>query len=300
MTDETLQIKEDSIFGEVPPEFDALDEKEEAEEEIQTLDDFGQKLPIGYEDARGETHREFELREWDFELEEELGKVAENEPDMPMGQYLSEVVGSSISRLGGIDVTKLKRSERRLLLYRMYYADVLYLYVHIRINALGPEIRFERFPCQKFRCPQKIDYVGDLRTIEVVSLDEPPRKVVELDDGLFYGGEYRKRVVVGGLRWAWMEATDAGFLQNSAKFKQRTLEYGVVGVEGVKEGTPIVIDRENLRRTRPREINKIVAAVNDSNAGPLMILEGACPRCETEFALPIDWRYESFFGISSP
>lgn len=291
----------DPRLPEIPEAFRALDgedvvyDSEPEGEKLPTLEGFGKKLPIGFEDARGQTHRDFELVPWDFALEEELGEVVEKHPEMSMGQYISEVVGRGLARLGGIDVTKLKRSERRLLVYRMFFADVLALYVWIRIGALGRELRLGEFDCRG--CGKAIDYVGDLLSLEVKEVARDAVEEVEVE--FEYGGKRRRSISVGPLRWAFMEVDDPSVLSNPAKMKLHTIANSVAGVEGVEPGVPVVVTRDVLRTMKPRDINRVVAAVDRVSGGVVMQVEGVCPRCKRGFAEGVDWSYEDFFGRSS-
>lgn len=292
------EVESDPRLPKIPASFKALDEDfEESSEELPTLSDVGKVLPIGYVDSKNVTHKTFELIHWDFEVEEALGEIIEKEPEMPIGQYLSEVIGHGLSKLGTIDVTKLKRSERRLLVHNMFYSDALYIYIWIRIGALGKSLKLDPFPCGK--CKTKIDYVGDLTTLEVKSLDKPPKLEVELEHGLEYGGQRRKKVVLGGLKWSFMETEDSGILINPAKMKLHTIKSGIISVEGMPEGVPVVITREVLKSMTMNEINKLVHEIDSANGGAVMEIAGSCPKCKSKFSSAVDWSYESFFGRSS-
>lgn len=270
----------------------------DAEEGVRypTLDEVGKVLPIGYADSRGGLHKDFETRTWDYELEELLGEVMEHNPEMPMGQYISEVVCAAVARIGTIDFDKLKRSARRLLIHSMYYADVLWMYIHVRVAAYGKELRLDKFKCEK--CKKPIDFVGDLGSLEVKVLKDPPSRVMELEHGLEYAGKRRNSIRLGGLRWAFMETEDGSILMNPAKFKLATLQHAVTWVEGLPEGMPVVIERETLRSMTMKEINGLVAAIDEINGGAVMQISGTHD-CGHPFSRPIDWSYGDFFGRSS-
>ena len=286
-------------IGTILPEFTSLDgEEKPKDEKFPTIIEFGKRLPIGYTDAQGDKHVDFELVSWGWEIEEELGKLIEEEPNMSIGQYMSEIVSRGLQRIGSIDFTKLKRSERRMIIHQMYYADVLYCYVFIRLEGLGYQIRIKDLECPN--CENKVkDYTGDLRTIEVKALDEIPRKVVELEHGIEYAQGRRKRITIGALKWAFMESDDPGVLVNPAKFRKQTIQHGIVSIEGAPAGAPIVITDKHLRSMKPVEINRIISQMSDLNGGPIMEIEGKCPKCKKSFAEVVDWRYSSFFGPSS-
>lgn len=299
-------IKPDAIFdpkiGELPAELAALD-AEELASQLPTISEVGKVLPLGYRDAAGGAHRTFDLCEWNWEVEEALGELAEKNQDMSMGTYISEVIGVGLRVLGDIDFTRLKRGQRRLVVSNLYQADALYIYVWIRIAGLGANIRFDPFKCGK--CKKQIDFVGDLRTLEVKvhkgadGKDGTPSAVVNLDSAFEYGKVDVKQLTVGPLKWAFMETDDVATLTNPAKFRLAVLRHGVIGVTGVDNDAPVVLTREHARQIGPAGINRIVAAVDELGGGVVMECAGRCIPCGNEFRQVIDWTHDNFFGRSS-
>jgi hypothetical protein len=292
----------DPRFGLIPAELAALDDADAPdEEELPTLQEVGRVLPIGYYDASGKLHREFEIVDWDWEVEEALGELAEKESEMTMGVYVSEVIGTALKGLGELLFERLKRSQRRLVVSRLFYSDAIYIYVHARIAALGPHVRFERFKCE--RCRKPTDFVGDLRTLEVKTYPEGkvPRRVVPLDHPFRYATKDVSKVVVGPLKWAFMETGDVTTLTNPAKFRLATLQHGVIGLEGagLDEGVPVRITREHAKEIGPAGINRLVRAIDELGGGAVMECAGRCVACGHEFRRAIDWTYDNFFGRSS-
>lgn len=288
----------DARLPEVPPELAALDGGEEAEP-LPTLDVVGRRLPIGFRDQTGALHRDFELAEWTYALEEQLGELSAANQDMPMNVYVSEVIGHGVTRLGSIDVSKMRRSERRLLVRNLYFSDALYMYIWIRIGALGPEVRLNTFRCGA--CGKPINkFSGDLRTLEVLVLgDEVPSRTVALEQGVTYAGKRLTEFTVGPMRWAFMETDDPNILANPAKFKLATIQQGVTGLKGAPEG-PVYLTAEHLRTMTPREINALVREIDRCGGGPVMEIRDKCPSCGRTFREAINWSYGSFFAPSSP
>jgi len=289
----------DPILGEIPPDLLKLDAEEDAEdaEKLPTLAEVGRVLPIGFEDQNGERHRDFELVEWNWDLEEALGELAENESEMLLNQYVSELIGHGVKRIGSVDFSKLKRSQRRTLVRNLYFADALYLYVWIRIAALGHGLKFEPFKHCRGKYIER--YVGDLRTLEVRTFDEGvPTREVKLEHGVQYAGKRLTDFTVGPIRWAFMETDDPGQLTNQAKYKKAVLRQGVVGLKGAPEG-PVYLTREHLRSMKPREIDRLVDEIDQSNGGLVMEVRDRCPHCKKEFRHPINWRHDAFFAPSS-
>jgi hypothetical protein len=285
-----------ALLGEVPPELAALDGASE-EERLPTLTAVGKRLPIGFADKVGGFHREFELAPWTWEVEEELGELLVQNPEMLVNEYVSEVLGRGLARLGTIEIPKLSRGERRLLVRSMYLPDVLYAYVWLRIEALGPSLKMEPFRCP--HCARKIEgFAGDLRTLEVKVLDAVPRRKVTLEHGVEYGGKRLTTFELAPLRWAFMEDATPETLNNRAALKRLTLAQAVVGLEGAPEG-PVLLTRDHLRTMLPREVDQLVTEVDQLGGGPVMELQGKCPACRRPFRREIDWRYGHFFAASS-
>lgn len=289
----------DPRFGEVPPELAALDGEDDVGG-LPTLADVGRRLPLGYRDQTEKLHREFEIVEWDWDVEEELGELAEKNQDMKMGVYISEIVGRGLKSLGELDFTKLRRSQRRLVVSQLYHADVLFVYAWIRIAALGKNLKLEKFKCESCQF-EHVGVAGDLTTLRVKIHrgEDVPTTEVELERGFRYGKSEVRRVRVGPMKWAFMETSDVSTLTNPAKLRIATLRYGVVGVEGVENGAPVVITREHAREMGPGSVNRLVAAVNEVGGGILFEIDGECVRCRAKFSQTINWVYDSFFELSS-
>jgi len=287
----------DPYLGEIPPELAALDgDLEEEKRDLPTLAEVGRVLPLGFADQNQDLHRDFELVPWNWDLEEELGQLAEENPEMVMPIYVSEVIGMGVARLGKLEVSKMKRSHRRLLVRSLYFTDALYLYVWIRIGALGHNLKLKPFKCGS--CRRLIeDYVGDLRTLEVRTFDSIPSRRVELEHGVEYASKRLKVFHVGPIRWSFMESEEA-VLKNPAKLRLHTLQQGVTKLEGAPEG-PVYLTPDHLRTMQPREVNRLVQEVDQCNGGLVMEVRDRCPRCRAPFAEPINWSHDEFFAPSS-
>lgn len=283
----------------LPAEYAALAAESEGEK-LPTLEAVGKTLPIGYPDPRdpAKIHRDFEIvAEWGWDVEVELADLAEKEPDLTMGAYIAEVVGRGLVRLGEIEVEKLSRPHRRLLVSQMFYNDVLFVYTWIRVKALGRKIGFDPFDCPK--CKQSIDFEGDLLSLEVKVFDGEgvPTGIVPVDP-FVYGGEEFREVEIQPLRWAFMEASDVSALTNSAKLRARTLQFGIRGFVGRESPAPIAVTDTVLRALGPKGVNAISNAIDDLGGGVVFVCEGR-HECGHRYVRVIDWTYHDFFGRSS-
>lgn len=260
-----------------------------------TLSEFGKRLPIGYRDPNGEIQRNFALREWDWDLEESIGDQLETAEISGMG-HVTHVVACGLKTLGSIDFDKLETIQRLAAISNMYYSDVLMVYVWIRIEGMGPQLRLESFKCEK--CKKLIDFAGDLRGLEVHEIDpKSVTRTVALEHGVRYADQIRNKVNIEPIRWSFFESDDfVSAMTNQAKFKRLALQNGVVEVEGVPG--PAHLTRSHLKSMKPREIVKIVREIDAAGGGVVMEIEDVCPHCKAPFSHTIDWRYGDFFGRS--
>jgi hypothetical protein len=284
----------------VPKDLAALDGgvDKATEDALPTLGEVGKRFPIGFVDQTGGKHLDFDLVEWTYEVEERLGELASTEDKMPLNVYISELIGHGLARVGSIDVTKMKRSERRLLVRSMYFSDALYVYVWIRLAAIGNELKLNAFPCDA--CGRDIEgFTADLRTIGVkVFPNGVPNKTVKLERGVEYAGKRLTEITVGPVRWAFAETGEPSSFTNQAKLKLLTLQHGIIGIKGAPEG-PVYLTAEHLRSMLPREINVLVTEIDQCNGGPAMDIRDTCPHCRRTFKQTIRWSYENFFALSS-
>lgn len=258
-------------------------------EKLPTLVEVGKTLPVAGVD--------FALRDWDWSFEEELGDVLEKRPNLNVGEYISEVVCRAVTSVGDLDFSRIKPIQRRAFIRDMYFSDVLYMYVWVRVDGLGNELKLEPFKCDL--CDEPVNYVGDLNTLEVKRhINGIETRTIELDHGLKYSGEIRKKVKVGPIKWAFMEEKDNGKkFRNPAKFRASTIQHGVFDIDGVQP--PVLITPEVLRSMNSKEIRHLVREIDQCDGGAVMEISGSCD-CGHEFTHPVDWTYQDFFGRSVP
>lgn len=265
---------------------------------LPTLKEYGKQLPIGFTAVDGKLHRDFTLKEWDWETEEQISDAVSAHKVQGFGTYVSEVVGHSLDQLGDIPFGQMQPNDRRVLVSQMYYSDVLTIYTWIRIGAYGPHLKLEPFQCGNPMCRQEIQFTGDLETLEIQPLEGELGREVELQHGVVFAKERRHKVKVMPLRWNMFESPEFVMaMTNAAKFKRLTIQNGVQGVEGV-EGGGVYFTREHLKSMRPIDITKLMRAIDECGGGVVMQIRDKCPHCGSEFQEDIDWRYGDFFGRS--
>lgn len=293
---ELSQVEFENLIG--PISNDLLDLTEVENEKLPTLAEIGNQLPIGFKDQTGILHNTFDLIDWTFETEQQLGMIAEENPDMNFTHYIGEVMAIGIERIGTIEFKKLNRLQRRQLIRTLYMSDALYLYVNIRIKSLGHIYKFKPFKCEK--CNFKIDkYAGDLRTLEVKTFDTPPTKKIKLQKGIQYGKDVSEVVTIEPVKWSFMEKMQPDILSNRAKMMVASIQSGVVGLDKAPEEGIVYLTEKHIKEMNLTDINILTREIDEIGGGIRMEYEGECPQCKHQFVNSIDWRYTDFFAASS-
>lgn len=268
-----------------------------------TLAELGPKLPIGQ--LRAETFfRDFTVRPWRMREEKALAKSRKDRPNVTMNEYTSTVVAYMCPQLGfhkhePEDASEKALAERHVYMASMYMCDIWYAYVYVRRDALGDEMVMDvRCP----RCGRPFKWTASLSTLEV----KYPEK---LDDCL-WDYELRKPIEVRGKKleslklgpqlWSIVDDVMMGGIETT---KEAAIRGSIVGVNGTKDHFPLTTgDLDDL--TKP-DIEHLMSRINDNFVGPNMsvAIEGPCPNEKCKYDeprnIPINWSYDSFFGVSS-
>lgn len=268
--------------------------------------DRGMVLPIGIFDGRV-LKRDFALREMGFLVERSIGRFKRMNESLPNTAVVSKLVSLCTSNVAGEpmefnpDDSPEKEAEALIRIGKMFFADVYYIYVMIRIAELGSEYD-TGFSCPNCGFAGKM--TSDLNTMKVSCVQDPSvlRREVPLLKGLKYrDGTIKKKVYIQPMLWANMvtnEVKEAG--GDSLLMKLHFIRHCVIGVEGVEES--IHLAEPELETLRKIDIERIAHEINAINIGPSLVAEGNCPQedCQAPFLFPIDWDYDHFFTIASP
>lgn len=259
-----------------------------------TLGELGWNMPIGVLDAKGHLQKSFKLKPFRMKEEKKLGELREK-GGMHLGRYVSQVLAVMVEEVGGEKLEPLSMPQRILKFGGMFMADVLYIYVALRLDALGEDMKI-RIPCPK--CRETFDFIADLRTLDVGTIEEPAEAVheVTLKHGFPYQGATRKQVTLNPVQWQVFESKstrDIGALQAAV------IQNSIVGVDGVEPAKFSPIPESSLDEITKRDIETISKALDDRTPGPQMIVTAECTRCASKWTAPIDWGYDNFFHHSS-
>lgn len=138
-----------------------------------------------------------------------------------------------VERLAGEAWETKPRPERLLAVGQMFLADVLYLFLYLRREAIGREVRTD-VACGA--CRRSFPFEADLDTLEVETAGtEDPADLVQevtLADGIPVRGEVRKVLRVRPIRWCVMEGLGKGGV-NEGAMKLAMFRDAIVGAEGM-------------------------------------------------------------------
>ena len=257
------------------------------------LAELGARLPIGV----GPTlEKDFGVRVWKTKDERELGQKKKSAKRF--GEFVTVVLGHMLSSLGGVAFgPELDANQRALMFSNMYVADVLYAWLYLRREAIGPTLDL-RVTCP--RCPDtKFQFAGDLNSVEIGTVDS-------LDDltwtyVLKHPIEVRKkRVESFQVRTpTWGHIKDFIGDPNTSLAKLLAVRSAIIGVNG--ESAPVRLTENELDELSKVDFEGIFAGFSSPTEflGPNMAIEVECPSCMHPLFQPIDWTYDGFFSISS-
>jgi hypothetical protein len=257
------------------------------------LKDLGSRLCLG--NPRAEYKKDVVIRPWRMKEEKELGKLREETKGESMSVYVSMVLGSLCTNIGENDFSNMKDPEKRLRISQMFMGDVFTAYCLVRLKAMGKNIELKP-TCVV--CDHTFPFTADLESVEVTIADslEDCLWTYELTEPIVVRNKERKKLTIGPLRWFTMENINNNSI-NLGMAKAAT----IVGSIYKFDDEEIVVDNSEIDEMVKVDIENLITGINEKALGPNMSVEGNCPRgiCKREFIYPIDWSFDSFFGISS-
>lgn len=260
-----------------------------------TLAERGPLLPIGVNLGSGFV-RDMAHRPWKTKDERELGKL--KRPKMNMAQYVTTVLAHLYTKVGPHVFTEdVKMDERRIKLGQMYMPDIFYMYIWLRMNVIGEQLKMD-LTCPKPNCAKKFAFTGELGTLDVYTADDVNDlySYYTLKDPIEVRRQTVEKVRLGPATWVTLE-TSAGDINNDAIGKIIAVKGSICGLND--DPTPVQLADVEVDELSKRDLEALVNVVNQDFFGAKMAVEGNCPACEEAFAVAIDWRHDSFFSISS-
>lgn len=278
---------------------------------MMTLEELGKRLPVPLKDA---TRPSFDFRPWRFEEEKKIGKLKQKFPHL--GRFVRELFYFMLSEWNGKSWLEIDENERKVILNQLSWANVFYMYICLRIDALGEEMKMHKFDCPSCTGPI-LEMLANLNSIEVKvsgfkevenSDSELPvwEEDAEFERSTIY--DLKKPFTVGevkviGLKcgytpWDAMEKLNAHD-RNEGSVKESMMRASLESAL-TEEGGEVALDKNKiLNHMTKRDIEGYYDKLDDFNGGPKLALEIECPHCGGKNDMAFNWTYDYFFGNSS-
>ena len=221
-----------------------------------------------------------------------------------------------LSEWNGKEWLKIEENERITLVNRLPWATVFYMYIWLRIDALGEDMKMHKFDCPSCGAAIK-DMIADLNTIEVKTagykmIDNTDSEIPQYEEDPDFPreGSYdlKKPFTVGevkvtGLKfgfttWNAMEKLNSSD-RNEGAVKEAMMRASLLKAI-TEEGGEVALDKNKiLNGMTKRDIEGYYDKLDEFNGGPKLALEIECPSCGSHHEMPFNWTYDYFFGSSS-
>jgi hypothetical protein len=266
------------------------------------LKDLGMTMPLGILTSDGNYAKSFGIKRWRMKEERELGELRDQNRDASVGQFVATVLSAMCTNVGNHDFEKLKPAEKMVHLSQMFVGDVFYLYTWLRLKSLGPQLKLD-IKCPN--CSNKFKFSADLNTVEVDTCDrlEDAYWDYKLEEPFEIRNKEVTEFRMGPPRWITLENMKGIGGLNTGAAKAGMILGSIVGIKNWKdakgEPTPVALAVSELDDMAKVDIEGITSMMDENAIGPNMAIEGECPRCRSNYVMPIDWSYDHFFGASS-
>lgn len=267
---------------------------------LMSLEELGNQLPIPAESGERQS---FSFRVWRLPEEKKISELRNRNKNL--GKFVRETFEFMLTEIGGKKRDSFSDSEIKLLINQMPFANVFYMWMYLRYDALGETLKMAPLNCP--HCDGDVkDVVADLNSLEVKcgGFDEegnPMEKPIRHADY-----KLKKPIVIGDVTvhsirfgytpWDSMERLPANE-RNFGTIKESMMSSSLVGglAEESKDLLPLQKDLV-LKNLSKRDIEGYYDALDAHNGGPVLAMTIPCPHCGKEFLQPLNWTYEYFFG----
>lgn len=264
-----------------------------------TLGELGPVLPIGIKDDSGRYHKDIAVRPWTLKEERELGKARGEGEGMRVGRYVNTILSTLCTRLGPHDLEGMELAKRQAVISTMLMPDVFYAYCWLRREAIGNELELE-ITCGKCSPPHAFPYSGLMDSLEVTCVDqeEDARFDFQLETPIMVRGTKISLLSVGPQLWNVLEILgDKGIKRFDTGAAKAGVIYG--SIKSVGELGEVPLAEGEIDTMRKRDFERLSDMIDERGVGPVMTIEGDCPKCKRKFQHVLEWASDDFFAISS-
>ena len=270
-----------------------------------TLEEFGNKLPVPLQNGDQLTRPSFDFKPWRMHEEKKIGEIKQKHRHL--GRFVRELFDYMLGSWDGADWLAMSANDRKLLLNRMPWANIFYMYMWLRVDALGEEMKMQGISCPS--CNASIDsYTADLNSLEVKCFGYHEDGEENKEEERIATYDLKKPFQVGEVKvtklkysftpWDAMEKIKES-TRNEGAIKESMMAASYMGV-ATEESDHVELQKDKvLSQLSKRDIEGYYDALDGFNGGPVLGLDVVCDSCGHEFSNPLNWTYDYFFGISS-
>lgn len=263
-----------------------------------TLKELGPTLPLGILTPDNSYAKSFEVKKWRMKEERELGEMRDQQRGDSVGQFVAQVLSAMCTSVGTHDFEKLKQEERLVHVSQMYVGDVFYIYTWLRLKSLGEKLGLS-IKCPS--CTNNFKFEANLNTLEVDTCKTLDSAVWEykMKEPFKIRGKTATEFLMGPPRWTTLENMKGIGGMNTGAAKAGMIVGCILGIGNKEKHEQILLGVNELDEMAKVDIEGITTEMDKNAIGPNMAIEGECPRCRSNYVMPIDWSYDNFFGASS-
>lgn len=267
-----------------------------------TLRDLGYQLPVPVATKRPS----FAFKTWRMPEEKKISEIRARNKNF--GKQVRESFDFMLKEFDGQKWDSLDANSRKLLLNQMPFANMFYMWIMLRIDALGEKLKMQDMECP--HCQANISkFEADLLSMEVKcsglnekleNIPHEPKAVYELKKPIEVGEVTVTKIFHGFTPWDSMERLPSEGKPNMGAVKEQMLKssYLGAGIEGSDKEVALAKEAV-LEALSKRDIEGYYTAIDAHNGGPVLVLNYDCPHCEKEVSQGLNWTYDYFFVSSS-
>jgi hypothetical protein len=258
-----------------------------------TIGDYGLQLPMGVVQG-GEFHRGFGFKPYKMKQEKELAALRKKSTNRQAGSMVVTALSHMLTHFGPYaEWEKMSEDHRALALHQAYMGDIMYAYIWLRIEAMGPELKFDH-TCPA--CDRKSKLPVDLRQGDVKIAERPEHLLrwCDLADGVTVQADKPpvKRVSCTPPRWLAMNQLSPD--KNEGHLKEAIIASSVRVGEAQQPMTPALLD--DLSK---RDLEFLTKFIDDGSPGPDLTCTLVCSHCSHESVIPLQWSWDFFMTAAS-
>lgn len=269
-----------------------------------TFQDLGYQLPVPL--AKDKPRPSFAFKTWRMPEEKKMSEIKSRNKNF--GKQVRESFDFMLKEFDGQSWASLDANTRKLLLNQMPFANIFYMWIMLRVDALGEKLLMQDMECP--HCQATISkFEADLMSMEVKCaglngnmevVEYEQKACYELKKPMEIGEVLVTKIFHGFTPWDSMERLPNDAKPNMGLVKEQMLKssYLGAGIEGSEKEAQISKELV-LEALSKKDIEGYYVAIDKHNGGPVLAINYACPHCEKEVTQGLNWTYDYFFVNSS-